>query len=64
MSLYIMKLYLMGIDPYTGRMMNKYLTVGLHSISTNKMTSAVETTATFLEEIESDDDFDFDSLEF
>jgi len=64
MSLYIMKLYLMGIDPYTGRMMNKYLTVGLHAISTNRMTEAVETTATFLETIESDDDFDFDNLEF
>jgi len=64
MSLYIMKLYLMGIDPYTGRMMNKYLTVGLHTISSNKMVGAVETSATFLEEVESDDDFDFDALDF
>lgn len=64
MSLYIMKLYLMGIDPYTGRMMNKYLTVGLHTISSNKMVGAVETAADFLEEVESDDDFDFDVLEF
>lgn len=64
MSLYIMKLYLMGIDPYTGRMMNKYLTVGLHAISSNRMIGAVENAATFLESVESDDDFDFDSLEF
>ena len=64
MSLYIMKLYLMGIDPYTGRMMNKYLTVGLHAISSNRMVGAVENATTFLETVESDDDFDFDSLEF
>jgi len=62
MSLEVLRLYLMGLDPYTSRVIRSYLSVDLHKVGVKKMTNAVERVAEFQNEYEDDDDFDFSTL--
>ena len=64
MSLEIMRLYLMGLDPYMSRAMRNYLSVDLHKIGMKRMVNSVHRAAEFDKEFdyEDDDDFDFTGL--
>ncbi len=64
MSLEVMRLYLMGLDPYMSRTIRKYLSVDLHKIGMKRMVNSVHRAAEFDKEFdyEDDDDFDFSNL--
>lgn len=64
MSLEVMRLYLMGLDPYMSRAIRNYLSVDLHKIGVKRMTNAVQRVGDFEKEYEDDSDFDFSGLSF
>ena len=64
MSLEVMRLYLMGLDPYMSRAMRSYLSVDLHKIGMKRMTNSVQRAAEFdkVYDYEDDSEFDFSGL--
>ena len=52
MSLEVMRLYLMGLDPYMSRAMRNYLSVDLHKIGMKRMVNSVHRAAEFDKEFE------------
>ena len=64
MSLEVMRLYLMGLDPYMSRAMRNYLSVDLHKIGMKRMANSVHRAGEFekVYEYEDDSDFDFSGL--
>ena len=59
-----MSLYLMGLDPYTNKIMRKYLTMDLHKVGYRQAANAVELSANFMDKFETDEYFDFSDLGF
>ena len=64
MSLSVMSLYLMGLDPYTNKIMRQYLTMDLHKVGYRKAANSVELSANFMDKFETDEYFDFSDLGF
>lgn len=64
MSLEVMRLYLMGLDPYMSRAIRNYLSVDLHKIGMKRMVNSVHRAGEFekVYEYEDDDAFDFSGL--
>ena len=64
MSLEVMRLYLMGLDPYMSRAIRNYLSVDLHKIGMKRMVNSVQRAGEFekVYEYEDDDAFDFSGL--
>ena len=60
MSLEVMRLYLMGLDPYMSKAMRNYLSVDLHKIGMKRMVNSVHRAAEFDKEFDYEDDADFD----
>jgi hypothetical protein len=60
MSLEVMRLYLMGLDPYMSRAMRNYLSVDLHKIGMKRMTNSVHRAGEFEKEFDYEDDSEFD----
>jgi len=66
MGLEVLRLYLMGVDPYMRSIIRRVLTQNGHTLSLKRVMHGVSHSAAVLEgdyEVEDDDDFDFSGLD-
>jgi hypothetical protein len=66
MGLEVLRLYLMGVDPYMRSVIRRVLTQNGHTLSLKRVMHGVSHSAAVLEgdyEVEDDDDFDFSGLD-